>query len=616
MTFLFRILLFCAVALCVSIDAYLALPKNRFLVEYTPAESERGFYSSTAGGTFDDSARLPVSRRITGRLTTSSFRELAIGALVIHVDDCLEMMLINGRPLDDLKLPYCNWARPIKASNFHRSTAPVSSWSFDATFINYGGRGHFSIEAEPASWLQTLRIVGYTSLATLLLILIQGLQSQIIALPLIVGVAVRLIYFYYSDVHTRAHDVDGHLEYIRYMLSNWSIPNPLAGWEFHQSPVFYFIVAACIALMKTISGFTISAAATGQFIALVCSILTLLFILKALAITGADCVDKSNPFIQLGSNTDRVRAIGVTAIMMIVATNPNLIFCTMRVSNDTLLFSLVSYIIYRAYLQIRTNTAAPMAVVLASSCASLLAKTNGIIGIALWLGTDLLSLPIKQTLKRFLMLSLCLIIIGGSYTAYRSHQSKSIGLFFRPSISLSHGLAVTNHPASFLSFNPIRILRDVYNDNWSESKHRSLFWEHLTKSFVFGEFDHGVEVLKIARLMLLLTLLMMGLTGIGILISAARIDRITLYALLGILCSLTIILAFRVRFPFACHQDARFIPALFSLAPILLLQSSNALISTAVRSGEVVSHSVQVLMYCFLFSLPTLQISFLISVLK
>lgn len=601
--------------LTISLDAYFLAPSSRFSVAYNPPDVERSFYSSKDGGTFSDPGGQSVTRVITGQIRVSELGAFAVGGIAVRVDDCLEEFLIDGKAPEGIGLPYCDWGRPLKVSRLPPVVTNGEEWSFSATFINRGGRGRFSVSVTEAWWLQAARIVGYTALVVLIVGLCSRAQSPAFVASLVVGVILRLIYFYYSDVYARSHDLDGHLEYINYVLSHWSIPNPAAGWEFHQGPIFYLLAAAGVVVVKAFTGLAVSPLLAGQFVALVCSLVALLFLLKVLAVAGTALSRASHSNRDVGGGGELLLSIGVGAVMMIVATYPNLIFCTMRMSNDALIFAVVSYIIYRCVFQIVAHHETPVIVSVVSTSLAFLTKTNGVIGIVLWCCADLLTLPRRRAVKRCAMLALSLAVICGGYTAYRCYQSQSIGLFYRSHNNLHGGLEVQNNLGNFLSFNPLRVVQDVYNDNWSEAKHRSFFWEYLSKSLVFGEFNHGTQALHLARLMLVLTLLIAGLVALALVLQGSAHRRIVLFSLVGVVCSLAMLLVFRLRYPFSCHQEARLIPSVFSLAALMLMVGVRSLWARIEGLRGEIRQVAAALLCCVLFALPAVQVAFLLSVL-
>jgi hypothetical protein len=37
--------------------------------------------------------------------------------------------------------------------------------------------------------------------------------------------------------------VGGHIDYVQYMFTHWSVPPAQGGWEFYQPPLYYFLSA-------------------------------------------------------------------------------------------------------------------------------------------------------------------------------------------------------------------------------------------------------------------------------------------------------------------------------------------------------------------------------------
>lgn len=62
------------------------------------------------------------------------------------------------------------------------------------------------------------------------------------------SLGIGLIYSSLTSLTTRAHDVEGHFEYVRYILDHHSLPAMTLGWETYQPP-FYYI---CVALLSKV----------------------------------------------------------------------------------------------------------------------------------------------------------------------------------------------------------------------------------------------------------------------------------------------------------------------------------------------------------------------------
>jgi hypothetical protein len=571
-----------------------------FFVSYTPPEKDKANYSDTGGGVFKDTAALPVVREVSGTLRVSPVGGALLGGLSVSVDDCLQELTIDGRRPPGVTLPYCNWATPLRLKTIaHEFLGKTdNSVKFTARFVNRGGPGRFAIEPVGVRWLLILRVTLYTTLFSLILLAWFEQRSLGFSAALLVGVALRMTYFYRSDYRDRSHDLLGHIEYITHMLTHWSIPNPLSSWEFHQGPIFYSLVAGLVLVVRAIAGIALSEVDAALAITLLCSLATLSWILKAVWVSG---------LAVLAANKREPRATALlTAVMMIVATNPNLIFSTMRISNDPMIMAIVSYVAYRGVSQVCSGVVTPIVVGLIALMVALLTKTNGVIVCGLWVIADSLSVSPRLVAKRGALMALCLITIGGIYSGYRYSQSKNFGLFFRPSVSLNSGMLVPNEISSFTTLNPLRIISDVYVDNWSDAKHRANFWEHLIKNVMFGEFNHGRDGVVPGRIMLGSALVLLMLIALSLVPKLVPMVPPRTYGALGLLLSMVMLLVYRIKYPFSCNQDIRLSPALYPMVAILVA-CSICVQSSLLFLGRALS--------CVVYILPTVQVIFLWCVL-
>lgn len=174
----------------------------------------------------------------------------------IQVDDCLDKMAVNGQNIDlglYTKDRFCSWDRGI-AINLGNYLKPGQN-QVQFTVSNYGGEVGLKINPninDPIfGFLVTIAVL--TAFA-LLYEVIRGLRlDKTTTFLFIFALAIRLIYVSYTGFNARQHDAlgeTGHLGYINYFATNFSLPDPTTGFEYHQPPLYYVIAGTLMAGLK------------------------------------------------------------------------------------------------------------------------------------------------------------------------------------------------------------------------------------------------------------------------------------------------------------------------------------------------------------------------------
>ena len=105
--------------------------------------------------------------------------------------------------------------------------------------------GGLDVRPDPADWRNSAELGAAAAACLVLLATIlgwAGCRAETVAV-VVAAVALRLAYLWVTPYTTREHDIDGHLEYIQYLLSHRSLPSAAEGYELYHPPL-YFIVAA------------------------------------------------------------------------------------------------------------------------------------------------------------------------------------------------------------------------------------------------------------------------------------------------------------------------------------------------------------------------------------
>src|SRR4051794_35382636 len=78
-----------------------------------------------------------------------------------------------------------------------------------------------------------------------------SIKSKYVQLPrgivliILLGLLLHILYLSYTPYNVREHDVPAHLDYIKYVATNWRLPDrhPADGEEYFQAPLYYIIAA-------------------------------------------------------------------------------------------------------------------------------------------------------------------------------------------------------------------------------------------------------------------------------------------------------------------------------------------------------------------------------------
>jgi hypothetical protein len=398
--------------------------------------------------------------------------------LLLGVDDCLDRLFVNGQPVLSEEIPYCNSGKLFKIPL--PAGAATGIIRISAQGRNIGGPGGGELLFPP---LSAVRIVPLASI--LLLVLIFGVLTLDLRKPsgpafwlrvsFLGGAALRIIYYFGTQADVRAHDHDGHLEYVTYVWRQLSLPASGDGWEFYQPPLYY---ALCAAL--------------GRLAGLPAELLEELGagISLAAAVAALGCQ------LWLGSLIFRRKEQSAAAALfgLMLAVCPAAVFFSSRVNNDglaTFFASLSFALLVRWHQEGRFRD---------WSCASA--------ACALGFITKLNTLALAPAAALLLLIKPGMTLKGRGMVAagplYGRFSGQKDSRLVANCGSLHPGLRLPNSFDSFTVFNPVELMRTPYNDPWRSSGRRANFWEYLYRSIFFGEFRFERQPAWLSGLILLL----------------------------------------------------------------------------------------------------------------
>lgn len=471
---------------------------------------------------------------------------LHFGRYFIRPDDCLEEMRIDGIPVRNPSLPFCDFS--------HGLTLSLSDYllpgkhSIEMLVRDTGGSIGLTIRPSYRDplfvFLFTVLVVssyGFIFFLTEAFSLTRRTQGLVFLL-----FSLGLLYVYYSlgtPYYIRSYDAEGHVEYVRYIAEYGSLPDPHAGWEFYQ-PFLYYVLMGGWAKLGIFLGRGMNSLL--KDIQLFSALLTLLSAVST-AFIGAALFPSDNMKKNLF-----LFVLGVCVV-------PAFAMMSARITNDVFI-TLLSFFALAILLQ-WWKTRSLRAWLLFSSVVGIgfLTKSN----ILLFVPVAFLSLAFQREIlwKTKIMYSIyflsIIILLSGWFViprALQEHNPKNI--LVGNSSSLNTSLVLPNSPSSFLHFNPVSLLRTPFNDPWNDAARRGNFWEFFFRSIFFGEsqFPH-LAFLASLILLIAMTLVPAGIWG---LITQHRARHRPVPLLVTFWIMLSGALAYRVLYPYVPCQDFRF----------------------------------------------------------
>ncbi len=248
----------------------------------------------------------------------------APGVFYLAVRDCLVSLEINDRGLPLSSSPICTNGKRIKLdlSNYlHRGINTVRAEIRSQA-------GPTALDLEPASTdtfifsfrLLLLALLALTAFRARRAFSFLGTIPAGLYSVLVLGVMLRLVYFFSTSWMMRTNDLSGHIDYINYVRNYWTVPQWDKGWSYFQAPLYYFI-SALWWKSAALAGEDLRSVLRGlQSLSLLYSTGFLFFALWTLRLLA----QQAKPHFPLNSAA------------LFIAVYPGTMLSTVRISNDSL----------------------------------------------------------------------------------------------------------------------------------------------------------------------------------------------------------------------------------------------------------------------------------------
>ena len=356
-----------------------------------------------------------------------------------------------------------------------------------------------------------------------------------------ISVFLRLLYVLNTSHTERAHDVDGHLEYIRYIATNLALPPLKEGWETFQPPLYY-IIGAVWYRFGMISGRAESLLTRDlQWGALCASVFV--------ALIG----------IWIGWLLFPERKQRILAVLFgsVIAVFPGLIYFAARINNDVFVHFWIFLAMALALLWKRSSKMRWWYLAMFMTGLGILSKGNALLFVPVLMGALLLSSKVSWRKKSIHVIGgvLLLTILTGWFFGMRLSQGQSH--IVDNMYNIDSRLAVSNDIGLFTKFNPVRMLMQPYNNVWDDSSGRQNFFEYFFRSAFYGGFNFGKSLQPLSAFLLLLALLLCIPMITGFWNAIWHNTRTSSLLWLTFLCVTGGHIGLRIIAPFVSSQDFR-----------------------------------------------------------
>ncbi len=534
---------------------------NQLLMQGNIKTLELPFGGNTPNGSF----------QISGKFDSNIFLD---NTFHILPDDCLTSLKINDKIVDfsGLNINLCDWG---KGFYIDLSKYMVDGEnSYIATLKNGGGYGAFHISQkfnkEQPKFFK-LSILFLIIIFILFFILFNlHLKSCLQSIILSFAMSYFIAFFMSIDYLQFGHDVKAHIDYVNFILNNFSLPNPKDGWEYHQPPLYYLIGAL---FYKIFSSFTTNPKIY-QILSLVIFSYYLIFVAKILRIYIVE--------------SDKNRLLFYLALILTIFFGANMLRAN-GIGNDGLFYTMFAISLYYLSIWYKHLDNKNFIIFLIFSSLTLLSKSSAL---SLYAGAFVVILFVSYTqrkllLKKFILLISTFIVSFsiGFYDNIDAHlKDKTIDIFMGSSIkSLHSGLKISNELENYISFD-LSDFSNPFNDAWRSGAGRDDLITFMIKSLNFGEFKFQTS--KLPNFINLLTIIICLYALIGFLL-LKKDDIKRYFPIISISIFMIIsLISLRSKFPYSCHQDIRLI---LPITIFIALMAINSIKIATIQNRVVVS---------------------------
>ncbi|MDO8469390.1 MAG: glycosyltransferase family 39 protein, partial [Candidatus Peribacter sp.] len=466
------------------------------------------------------------------------------------LDNCLQSLTVNDIP-QPIPQDFCDGHRDNVidlGSVLHAGTNIISM-----TVHNGGGPAgvHIRVANHDSLRLLLLSFFILTFSTYFCFLLYRSNTNERLFLLFLLAVIVRVIYVSVTPHSVRANDVSGHVAYIRFIASNWTLPDAHDGWEYYQPPVYYLISAL---LMK--AGWLLHLRDHVVFLSL-----QIFSLVSSIGVLAASLWIGTMLFVK----KQRTRLLYFFAIP---ATLPAIIFFSSRINNDILLslFSALAlafllrwwqrrtvgdWLLFGLFVGIGSITKSNMLLLLPAGLLCLVAAKD---------------LAWRKKILLFLILCAVMLILGGWYYVPRILTESDQRSIIVGNIDRMTG-AIPHRAGFFAVFNPWAMLRYPFNDPIGFEARRGYLWEYFFRTLLYGEYPFEKHYVPFAILMLSSALCVLPIFFWNLVADIRRWSTSPSFPLwVTFLFQIIGLASLRYFSPFSCSADFRYVAV--SLIPL------------------------------------------------
>lgn len=466
---------------------------------------------------------------------------------LIKPDDCIESLYINKVLVPASLARYCDYdeGRILNLSGYLQTGHNILQF----VIRDDGGKGGLNITVAANDPLH----IGAMTIFVMLFLWYAGAlighlrvpkERRALAWVFIGGALLRVLYVLATPYRTRSYDVDGHLDYIRFVADAWRIPPASQGWEFHQPPLYYWLSAMWVHIQELLGRTLDRIYVDLQAHALLFSIATLLV-----------CVWMATMLFP--RNRSQKWSDALCFAMMCCL--PAFVMFASRVTNESLLqlplfFGFACLLAWWHSGRWKMWLLAMAGILVAALCKISALALLPIAGLCLLVHP---MLSRRQKLRQGAAAALLFVTLFAWYPVYRFTE-KNIGKTITlGNKDMNPDLLVTRRVEDYLTFNPIAVAQLPFNDTWSDKYRRSYFWEFFFKSSYFGEFRFE-KIYPLGTALTVLGMLLLPVLLWGLLCDLRKRWFTTLPMWTTSAILLAAALAYPTFFTYAPNQDFRF----------------------------------------------------------
>ncbi len=361
-----------------------------------------------------------------------------------------------------------------------------------------------------------------------------------------IAIALRVAYLSVTPFDLRGHDAWGHVEYIDYVLRDWSIPPPHDGFEFYQPPLYYFVGSAIVRAVQYVNP-VLNKEIILQYFGLLLSIITL-----------------GIGFLSANLLFPKMQRMERLLFIAILGAFPSVVFFSARINNDTL-YHFFAFLAFASLLiWWRDRIMKHWILVCVVIGLGLISKSNMI----LWMPIAFLTLcvaknvSIRKKITFVLLLFVIPFALSGWFQIPRFFEEDKMRTVLVGNADIQTG-EISSAPEYLLTFNPVQILKHPFNHIDGDGARRLYHWEYFFRSAFFGEFEFPPRFIPIAVTILISALLLSILALYRLaydlrFLSSSQTAPVAITAVVLLLGAF----AYRIAMPFSACQDFRFSIAL------------------------------------------------------